>query len=200
MQSFSRIGIWLILQVNFKLFFLIIQEIIESSFGVNCFNRIVQECSLNATKIYEICTKYLARDLKRLIEVERLISCIKTNASCAENIVDRDTEKMCDELIVMAVEIAYTQHQSDAKVQIDQLIKLISSKTMKIQCYIYSNQLKTAFVNCATLTNNLDFVKRIMKQAEISRQENIRRLCEKKLQQSMCSSMSESMGSTSDTI
>jgi hypothetical protein len=135
----------------------------------------------------------LARDLKRLIEVEKLIGCIKTNASSAE-----ETEKMCDELIAMAVEIAYTQHQSEAKVQIDQLIRLISSKTMKIQCYINSNQLKTAFVNCAALPNNFDYIRRIMKQAEVTRQDNIKRLCEKKLQQSMSSSMTESMSSSID--
>lgn len=129
-----------------------------------------------------------------------MIGCIKTNASSAENVVDEDTERLCDELIAMAVEIAYTQHQSEAKVQIDQLIKLISSRTMKIQCYINSNQLKTAFVSCAGLPNNYDFIRKIMKQAEITRQENIKRLCEKKLQQSMCSSMSESMCSSIDRI
>jgi hypothetical protein len=134
--------------------------------------------------------------LKRLIEVEKLIGCIKANASSAENVVDSDTEKMCDDLIAMAVEIAYSQHQSEAKVQIDKLIKHITSKTMKIQCYINSNQLKTAFVNCAALPNNFEYIKRIMKQAEVTRQDNIRRLCEKKLQQSMCSSMSDSIGSS----
>ena len=152
--------------------------------------RIIQECSLKASKIYSTCTKYLARDLKRLVEVEKLINCIKTNASCGENSnsIDPETESMCDDLICMAVEIAYNLHGSEAKHQIDQLIKLISSKTMKIQCYINSNQLKTAFVQSAAL-NNFDYIKRVMKQAEITRQENIRRLCEKKLQQSMCSSI-----------
>lgn len=175
---------------------LICGQSIESAFGLSY--RIIQECSLLPSKIYTTCTKYLARDLKRLIEVERLISCIKTNASSAENAVDPETERMCDELIAMAVEIAYTQHQSDAKIQIDQLIKHITSKTMKIQCYLNSNQLKTAFVNCAALPDNLDYIKRIMRQAEITRQENIRRLCEKKLQQSMSSSMSGSIGSMND--
>ncbi|KAG5677152.1 hypothetical protein PVAND_006934 [Polypedilum vanderplanki] len=169
---------------------LICGQTIESAFGLSY--RIIQECSLQPSKIYTTCTKFLARDLKRLIEIEKLIACVKTNTANA----DSDT-KMCDELIAMAVEIAYAQHQSEAKVQIDKLIKLISSRKMKIQCYINSNQLKTAFVSCASLPDNSEYIRRIMKQAEITRQENIRRLCEKKLQQSMCSSMSESIGSSS---
>lgn len=146
--------------------------------------RIIQECSLNPSKIYTTCVKYLAHDIKRLMDVEVLLNCIKTNASSSSdcNDIDKETEKMCDELVSLAVEIAYCQHQNEAKMQIDQLIKLITSKTMKIECYINSNQLKTAFVICAS-SNNFEFIKRIMKQAENTRQENIRRLCEKKLQQ-----------------
>ena len=154
------------------------------NFQYDNYYRIIQECSLKSFKIYSTCTKYLARDLKRLIEVEKLINCIKTN----ENTIDPETEQMCDDLISMAIEIAYNQHESDAKVQIDQLIKHISSKTMKIQCYINSNQLKTAFVHSAAL-NNLDYIKRIYKLAESTRQENVRRLCEKKIQQGMSSSV-----------
>lgn len=157
--------------------------------------RIIQECSLQPSKIYTTCTKFLARHLNRLIEVEKLVACIRTNTASTE--VDPDTEKMCDELIAMAVEIAYEQHQSEAKVQIDKLIKQISSRKMKIQCYINSNQLKTAFVSCASMPDNYEYIRRIMKQAEITRQENIRRLCEKKLQQSMSSSMTESIASSS---
>jgi hypothetical protein len=150
---------------------------------------------LKPTKIYSTCTKYLARDVTRLIEVEKLVNCIRTNASSLLNSIDTDTEKMCDDLLALAVEIAYTNHQSEAKMQIDQLIKLIANKTMKIECYINSNQLKTAFVHSAAI-NNLDFIKRIMKKAETTRQDKIRRLCEKKLQQSV--SDRDSMSSKSD--
>lgn len=96
----------------------------------------------------------------------------------------------------MAVEIAYNQHQTEAKAQIDQLIKLISSRDIKIQCYIKSNQLKTAYMLCAA-SNNLEDIRRIMKQAENTRQENVRRLCEKKLFQSSSDGQS-SQGSKSD--
>ncbi|CAG9805284.1 unnamed protein product [Chironomus riparius] len=159
---------------------------IESSFGL-CY-RIIQECSLNAFKIYSTCIKYLAHDLKRLIEVEKLINCIKTN----ENATDPEIDKMCDELISMAIEISYNQYEADAKVQIDSLIKFISSKTMKIQCYINSNQLKTAFVHSAAL-NNLDYINRIYKLAVSTRQDNVKNLCEKKLNKGMDSSGSENM-------
>lgn len=114
------------------------------------------------------------------MEVEKLIESIKANAANEENVVDPDTIRACDELVAMAVEIAYNQHQTEAKTQIDQLIKLISSRNMKIQCYIKSNQLKTAYMLSASL-NNFDDIRRIMKQAENTRQENVRRLCEKKL-------------------
>lgn len=116
------------------------------------------------------------------MEVEKLVSSIKTNSANESNIVDPEVVRNCDELVAMAVEIAYTRHQTEAKSQIDQLIKLIHSKKMKVHCYINSNQLKTAYVLSASL-NNLDDIRRIMKQAEITRQENVRRLCEKKLLQ-----------------
>lgn len=151
--------------------------------------RVIQECSLKSTKIYTTCTKYLAKNLKRLPEVEKLVESIKANAGN-----DFESLKVCDELVALAVEIAYNQHQTEAKQQIDQLIKLISSQNMKIQCYINSNQLKTAYMLCAA-QNNLDEIRRIMKQAEITRQENVRRLCEKKLQQK---SDTQSQGSKSD--
>lgn len=127
--------------------------------------------------------------------MEKLVNSIKTNAANEGNVVDSETLKVCDELVAMAVEIAYNQHQAEAKSQIDQLIKLISSKNTKIQCYINSNQLKTAYMLCAA-QNNLDDIRRIMKQAEITRQENVRRLCEKKLVQG--SSDTQSQGSKSD--
>jgi zinc finger FYVE domain-containing protein 26 len=169
---------------------LICSPSITGAFGL--VYRIIQACSLKPSKIYTTCTKFLARDINRLMEVEKLINCIKTSE-------DEETEQMCDELVALAVEIAYTNHQAEAKTQIDQLIKLISSKTMKIQCYINSNQLKTAFVNCATM-NNLDYIKRIMKQAEITRQENIRRLCEKKLMQHQRLQQQQSMSGASSTV
>ena len=157
--------------------------------------RVIQECSLKFTKVYTTCTKYLAKNLQRLMEVEKLVNSIKTNAANEENVVDAEILGVCDELVAMAVEIAHNNFQSNAKTQIDQLIKLISSKIVKVQCYINSNQLKTAFLLSAA-QNNLDDIRRIMKQAEISRQENVRRLCEKKLFQR--SSDTQSQGSKSD--
>lgn len=129
------------------------------------------------------------------MEVEKLVNSIKANAANEGNVVDPETVKMCDELVAMAVEIAYNQHHNEAKSQIDQLIRLITNKNMKIQCFINSNQLKTAYMLCASL-NNLDDIRRIMKRAEITRQENVRRLCEKKLFQR--SSDDQSQGSKSD--
>jgi zinc finger FYVE domain-containing protein 26 len=151
---------------------------IESGFGISY--RVIQECTLKSTKIYTTCTKYLAKNLTRLMEVGKLVESIKANAANEGNVIDIETIKACDELVSMAVEIAYNQHQAEAKTHIDQLIKLIANKNMKIQCYINSNQLKTAYMLSASL-NRLDDVRRIMKQAEITRQENVRRLCEKKL-------------------
>lgn len=151
----------------------------------------MQECSLKSSKIYSTCTKYLAKNLPRLMEAEKLVVSIKANAANEGNVVDPETIRACDELIAMAVEIAYNQHQAEAKSQIDQLIKLISSSNMKIQCYINSNQLKTAYMLSASL-NNFDDIRRIMKQAENTRQENVRRLCEKKLSQRMGDGQSQS--------
>ena len=128
------------------------------------------------------------------MDVERLVGSIKTN-SLNQAAVDPEAIKLSDDLIAMAVEIAYNQHQQTAKCEIDQLIKLIASKKMKTQCYINSNQLKTAYMLSASM-NSYDDIRRIMKQAEITRQENVRRLCEKKLYQQ--SSDEQSQGSKSD--
>jgi hypothetical protein len=137
----------------------------------------------------------LAKNLPRLLSVEKLVESIKANSANGDNVVDSETVKVCDELVAMAVEIAYNQHQAGAKNQIDQLIKLISNKSMKVQCYINSNQLKTAYMLSAS-ANNYDDIRRIMKQAELTRQENVRRLCEKKLYQR--SDDERSQGSKSD--
>lgn len=145
-------------------------------------HRVIQECSLTAEKIYSTCTKYLAKNLSRLLDVEKLVKSIKANASNEGNHIDEETAETCDELVAMAVEIAYNQHQNEAKSQIDQLIRMISSKKMKVQCYINSNQLKTAYVLSASL-NLFDDIKQIMKKAHETRQENVRRLCEKKLRE-----------------
>ena len=161
----------------------------------------IQECSLKSSKIYSTCTKYLAKLLPRLMEVEKLVQSIKTNAGNEGNVVDSETLKTCDELIAMAVEIAYNQHQAAANKQIEQLIKNISSKKMKIQCYINSEQLKAAYMLSASM-NNYDDIRRIMKQAESKGQQLVRRLCEKKLSQrslgSKLSSDSLSQGSLRD--
>jgi hypothetical protein len=155
------------------------------------FHRIIQECSLKASRIYSTSTKFLAKTLERLMDIEKLIESIKANSSNEES----DMIKLCDDLIAMAIEIAHEQHQNEAKTQIDHLIKLITSDDMKIECYINSNQLKTAYMKSAAM-NNLDYVHKIMSKAIETRQENIRRLCEKKLQ---ASSDSMSQCSKSDT-
>lgn len=135
------------------------------------------------------------------MEVEKLVQSIKTNAANEGNVVDAETLKTCDELIAMAVEIAYNQHQSVANKQIEQLIKLISSKSIKIQSYINSEQLKAAYMLSASI-NSYDDIRRIMKQADSRGQHPVRRLCEKKLSQrslgSRRSSDSQSQGSKSD--
>ncbi|CRL02452.1 CLUMA_CG015441, isoform A [Clunio marinus] len=98
---------------------------IENGFGLSY--RVIQECSLSATKIYSTCIKYLAKNVSRLLDVEKFIESIKTNAANEENVIDIETLDLCDELVAMAVEIAYNQHQANAKNQIDKLIKLITS-------------------------------------------------------------------------
>lgn len=154
----------------------------------------MQECSLDSEEIYAKCIEFLSLDIKRILEIENLIKCIKTNASCGNNSIDPEISNMCDRLVCKAVQVVYDTHDANAKAEIDQLIKLISSATMKIQCYINSNQLKTAFVESAAL-NLVDYIKDIMKLAESTRQDNVKKLCERKLMSICCDS--ESMNSES---
>lgn len=135
------------------------------------------------------------------MEVEKLVESIKANAANEGNVVDDETLKTCDDLIAMAVEIAYNQHQSAANKQIEQLIKHVSNKNVKIQCYINSEQLKAAYMLSASI-NSYEDIRRIMKQADNKGQLLVRRLCEKKLSQRSIerqqSSDSHSQGSKSD--
>lgn len=135
-------------------------------------NRLIQEFALEANKIYSQCVKYLATRLNRLRDIGKLITCIKDNTE----IKDFNIENFCDEQISIAIEIAHNHHEARAKSDIDSLIKRISDPSIKVRCFIASNQLLSAYL-LAVQEKNLMDVKRVMKIAEATRQENVRRLC-----------------------
>jgi zinc finger FYVE domain-containing protein 26 len=153
---------------------------IESAFGLSY--RIIQECSLDSEEIYSVCIKYLSRldDHTKLSEVEKLILCIQSNKS--GNATDKATLKMCDELIKMSLQIAYDRHGKKAEKEYNCLIKHIANRSLKVESFIVTDQLKQAFVHSVS-QNNIEYIKLIMNKAKNSKQIHLYRLCIRKTQQ-----------------
>jgi zinc finger FYVE domain-containing protein 26 len=140
-------------------------------------HRIIQDFNLNSVKIYGLTSKYLAA-YNRSNEVDKLVECIKSNAD------KEPVTKICDEILCLAVKTAIECHGPRAKSSVDGLIKLVFDTETKIQCYISSGQLKSAYL-LAVQHNRLNDVKKILRQAEKTNQPHIKRLCEKKLNLNM---------------
>ena len=148
---------------------------IEEGFGLAF--RIIQDFNLTILKVYGLTAKYLA-GYNRLACVKQLISCITGNSQSA------DDKNLCDELLSLAIKTAVATTQppcsSQMKMTIDNLIQLINDVNLKIHCHISSGQLKSAYL-LAVQHSRLNDVKKILRQAELTNQIHIKRLCEKKL-------------------
>lgn len=147
---------------------------IEEGFGLAY--RIIQDMSLNADKIYAIATKFLSMN-NRLHDVEKLVDCIKENSTQSDR-------KLCDEILSLAIQTAYTAgnqgspHQT--KVAIENLIRLIEDMATQIDCYILSGQLKAAYLVAVQHKRIVD-IRRILRHADKTNQIQVKKLCEKKL-------------------
>lgn len=146
---------------------------IEEGFGLAY--RIIQDMSLNADKIYAIATKFLSMN-NRLHDVEKLVDCVKGNST-------QPDKKLCDEILSLAVQTAYSSTQGSphqTKVAIEHLIRLINDIATQIDCYILSGQLKAAYLLAVQHKRIVD-IRRILRHAEKTNQMQVKKLCEKKL-------------------
>jgi len=123
-------------------------------------------------KIYGIAGKYLATN-ERIRDIGALIKAIKTNDS-------NDSKTMCDEILCLAVKTASDRYGTSRKSEISTLIGEVKEISSKIRCYIYANQLKSAYL-LAVQNDRINDIRKILRQAELTNQPQIKKLCEKKL-------------------
>ncbi|KAH8381950.1 hypothetical protein KR009_001129 [Drosophila setifemur] len=140
---------------------------------------IMQDYKLAPIKVFGATAKYLARN-QRLAEVERLLACIGSNNGGS---LSADF----DELLSIAINAAVHSNLPETRQALDRLIRRMGSVELRISSYIYLGQLKSAYL-LAIKHQRLADVKRILRQAEITGQVHIKRLCELKLQISASSS------------
>ncbi|EDV42765.1 uncharacterized protein Dana_GF16864 [Drosophila ananassae] len=133
---------------------------------------IIQDYKLPTIKVFGATAKYLARN-KRLAEVDRLLDCIGSNNG---NAISTET----DEILSTAVNAAVHSNAPETNQILDRLIQRIGSVELRISSYIYIGQLKAAYM-LANMHGRLEDVKRILRQAELTGQVAIKKLCEKKL-------------------
>ncbi|KAF7283085.1 hypothetical protein GWI33_001491 [Rhynchophorus ferrugineus] len=117
--------------------------------------RIISDCNLKPTKVYNEVGKYLAQG-EKFGSITELVSQIQKSCASDDNLAN----EICDEMLLHVV--------------------ATFSKNVKISAYIETKQLKTAFF-LATKHKRLMDIRRIMKEAEIQNLSSIRILCQKAL-------------------
>ncbi|XP_060519103.1 zinc finger FYVE domain-containing protein 26 homolog [Cylas formicarius] len=135
--------------------------------------RIIKEFKLNPVRVYNESGKLLAQ-VGRYGDIAELVTCIKETETNNEIVLD-----MCDEMLTLAV--STLTKSNVAGTEVENLIKLISDKTSKISAYIEAKQLKTAYF-LAVKYKRISDVRRILREAELTNQANIKTLCHKFLQ------------------
>uniref|UniRef100_A0A0K8VZH0 Zinc finger FYVE domain-containing protein 26 n=1 Tax=Bactrocera latifrons TaxID=174628 RepID=A0A0K8VZH0_BACLA len=142
---------------------------IEEGFGLAY--RIIHHYKLPEVKVFGATAKFLACN-QRIAEVEKLISCITSN----NGIQTRDI----DEILSIAVNSACNCNDPDVKMVLDNLVKRIHSVELRISCHIFIGQLKSAYL-LANKYERIGDIRRILRQAELTNQVHIKKLCERKL-------------------
>ncbi|CAG9766398.1 unnamed protein product [Ceutorhynchus assimilis] len=150
---------------------IICAQTIEQGFAFGL--RIIKEFRLKPILVYKETGKYLAQT-KRFSDIAELVNCIKQSSNGNDEVV-----AVCDEMLIFAV--ATLKNTSSTEAHVEELIKHISDKTVKISAYIEAQQLKTAYF-LATKYKRLVDLRRIMREAESTNQTAIKLLCQKAIQ------------------
>lgn len=132
---------------------------------------------MSAVKVYGITAKYLSGH-NRLDDVEKLIENIESNS-------DSDSA-LCDEIISLSIHTAVASSPLNAPIKqligqtIESLLRHVTDIGTKIGCHIVGGQLKSAYL-LAVQYNRFNDVKKVLRKAEQTNQQQIKKLCEKKL-------------------
>lgn len=135
---------------------------------------IINEFKLKPIKVFNEAGKYLAQT-EKFGSIAELVDIIRKNSDAG----DKTVTEMCDEMLIHAVATLTKARAPEA--QVESLIRFISDKAVKISAYIEARQLKTAYF-LATKYKRIMDIRRILKEAEMLNQPNIRILCQKALQ------------------
>lgn len=138
------------------------------------FIRIIHEYSLDETQVYGISAKYLATN-DRIKDISKLIHCIHAKETPQTNLTS-----LSDEILCLAVKTGYEQFGNQKKNELSSLISDVKETGVKVMCYIYTNQLKSAYL-LAVKNDRINDIRKILRQAELTDQKQVKKLCEKKL-------------------
>lgn len=141
--------------------------------------RIIQDFKLESESVYTSVVKHLAVN-RQLHGVEQLIDCIRGNS-----LGDTSVDRMCDRILGVAVEV-FCSHgfvvNKDASTRelFERLMKQVSDVAIRINCYISSGQLKSAYLLAVQHEREAD-IRKVWRKAEKTNQTHIQKLCERKL-------------------
>uniref|UniRef100_A0A336LL81 CSON013644 protein n=1 Tax=Culicoides sonorensis TaxID=179676 RepID=A0A336LL81_CULSO len=144
------------------------------SSGFTLSSRIIHEYSLNDTQVYGICAKYLATN-DRINEISNLIQSIQT-----KDMPQTNHNALSDEILSLSIKTGYEHYGNLKKNELIALIPFVKEIGTKVMCYIYTNQLKSAYL-LAVKYDRINDIKKILRQAELTDQKQVKKLCEKKL-------------------
>ncbi|XP_044744679.1 zinc finger FYVE domain-containing protein 26 [Coccinella septempunctata] len=159
-------------KIRLAILILVTSNEIKSGFKIVA--RLISEFKLRPGTVFSQTGKHLAK-MQKYEEIKELVACIKTNFTG-----DKSIGEMCDEMLTVAVATLSKEKSPIAK--IEDLIKLISDKASKISAFIEAKQLKTAYF-LAVRSKRISDIRRILREAELNNQPNIKTLCLKVLQE-----------------
>ncbi|XP_063709984.1 zinc finger FYVE domain-containing protein 26 homolog [Culicoides brevitarsis] len=136
--------------------------------------RIIVEFNLDATQVYGISAKFLAAN-DRIKDISSLIRCIHSKDTLQSNLT-----ALSDEILCLAVKTGFQHYGNNKKNELVALISDVKDIGTKIMCYIYTNQLKSAYL-LAVKNDRINDIKKILRKAELIDQKQVKKLCEKKL-------------------
>ncbi|KAI4468931.1 zinc finger fyve domain-containing protein 26 [Holotrichia oblita] len=144
---------------------------IEDGFGIAY--KIINDYKLKASKIYCQCGRLLAK-AKRYSSVPGLVKCIRSGGE-----KDSVLTEMCDEMLALTARTLSDHNATDK--QLEDIIKHISNRTIKVNSYIETKQLRSAFLLAAKF-GRIGDIRRISREAEIYNRPDVKKLCQKYLQ------------------
>ncbi|KRT81270.1 hypothetical protein AMK59_5262, partial [Oryctes borbonicus] len=144
---------------------------VEDGFGIAY--KIINDYKLKASKIYCQSGRLLAKK-KRHSSIPSLVKCIRSGGE-----KDSVLTEMCDEMLALTAKTLSDSNATDK--QLEDIIKHISNRTIKINSYIETKQLRSAFLLAAKFARIGD-MRRISREAELYNKPDVKKLCQKYIQ------------------